>query len=149
VSNEQVDKTMSNTNDPARWMWAEACELVAQAERLQRQFFLPTAAPTAPAAWEPPADVYEDAREIVVVIAMPGVSEERMQIISESGVLIVRGSRPLPLVGPGHALRRLEIPHGNFERRIPLPPGRMELGPPEVQHGCLILRLRKLTLVQR
>lgn len=143
---------MSNPNHSARWMWAEACELMAQADRLQRQFFLPTtssASPTLHSAWEPPADVYEDAREFVVVIAMPGVSEERMEILSEPGVLIVRGSRPLPLVGPGYALRRLEIPHGNFERRIPLPPGRMELEPPELLHGCLILRLRKLTMVQR
>ena len=30
---------MSKANDPARWMWAEACELIDQAERLQRQFF--------------------------------------------------------------------------------------------------------------
>lgn len=143
---------MSNTNDNARWMWAEACELMAQAERLQRQFFLPTTSPvssTLHSAWEPPADVYENAREIVVVIAMPGVSEERMQILSEPGVLIVRGSRPLPLVGPGHTLRRLEIPHGNFERRIQLPSGHMEMGPPELLHGCLILRLRKLNTVQQ
>lgn len=140
---------MSRTNDPARWMWAEACELIDQAERLQRQFFRPTISHAAPAAWEPPADVYEDDSEIVVVIAMPGVTGERVQIFSEPGVLIVRGSRPLPLVGPGHSVRRLEIPHGNFERRIVLPPGRMELGTPELLNGCLILRLRKIEMAQR
>ena len=125
-------------------MWAEACELMDQAGRLQRQFFRPTASNAAPVAWEPPADVYEDEREIVVVIAMPGVTAERIQILSEPGALVVRGSRPLPLVGPGHAVRRLEIPHGHFERRISLPPERMELGTPESLNGCLILRLRKL-----
>ena len=131
-------------------MWAEACALIDQAERLQRQFFLPTTSPAAPVAWEPPADVYEDENEIVVVIAMPGVTEARMQIFSEPGVIIVRGSRPLPMAGPGHyAVRRLEIPHGNFERRIQLPPGRMELGAPELLHGCLILRLQKIGLMPR
>ncbi len=140
---------MSRANDPALWMWAEACELIEQAERLQRQFFRPTASHAAPAAWEPPADVYEDDGEIVVVIAMPGVTEARMQIFSEPGALIVSGSRPLPLVGPGHSVRRLEIPHGSFQRRIPLPPGRMELGPPELLNGCLILRLRKIAMAQR
>lgn len=135
---------MSRANDPARWMWAEACELIDQAERLQRQFFRPTTSVTAPAAWEPPADMYEDDSEIVVVIAMPGVSESRMQIFSEPGALIVRGSRPLPLAGLGHAVRRLEIPHGHFERRIALPPGRLELGKPELLNGCLVLRLRKI-----
>ncbi len=135
-------------SDPARWMWAEACELIDQAERLQRQFFRPTLSHAAPVAWEPPADVYEDESEIVVVLAMPGVTEERMQIFGEPGALVVRGFRPLPLVGPGHSVRRLEIPHGNFERRIALPPGRMELGTPELLHGCLILRLRKISMVQ-
>jgi HSP20 family protein len=134
---------MSNTSDPTLWMWAQACDLASQAERLQRQFFRPTASRSMPAAWEPPADVFEDEREIVVVIAMPGVTSERMQILSEPGVLIVRGSRPLPLVGPGHSVRRLEIPHGTFERRILLPAGRLELEPPELLHGCLILRLIK------
>jgi len=95
-------------------------------------------------AWEPPADVFEDEREIVVMIAMPGVTAERMQIVSEPGILIVRGSRPLPFVGPGHSLRQLEIPHGTFERRIRLPPGRLQLDPPELLDGCLILRLLKL-----
>lgn len=134
---------MSNTSDPILWMWAEACDLTSQADRLQHQFFRPTASRSMPAAWEPPADVFEDEREIVVVIAMPGVTAERMQIMSEPGVLIVRGSRPLPLVGPGHSVRRLEIPHGTFERRILLPAGRLELDPPELLHGCLILRLIK------
>ena len=139
---------MSKANDPARWMWAEACELIDQAERLQRQFFRPSTSQAAPAAWEPPADVYENEREVVIVIAMPGVTEERMLIISEPGVLVVRGSRPLPLAGRGHTVRRLEIPHGDFERRITLPPGRMELGSPELLHGCLIVRLRKIAMAQ-
>ncbi len=51
---------MSNTSDPNPWMWAQACDLASQAERLQRQFFRPTASRSMPAAWEPPADVFED-----------------------------------------------------------------------------------------
>ena len=135
---------LSNKNDAALSMWAQACDLAVQAERLQRQFFRPTPSSSMPVAWEPPADVFEDAREIVVVIAMPGVTAERMQIVSEPGILIVRGSRPLPLVGPGHSVRQLEIPHGTFERRILLPAGRLQLDPPELLDGCLILRLLKI-----
>ena len=130
-------------------MWAEACDLMVQADRLQRHFFRPAVSNATPVAWEPPADVYEDEREIVVIIAMPGVAAERIQIVSEPGVLVVRGTRPLPLVGPGHAVHRLEIPHGQFERRISLPPERMELGIPESLNGCLILRLRKLDWISR
>ncbi len=126
------------------WMWAEACDLMGEADRLQRQYFRPVESKAAPVAWEPPADVYEDAHELVVVIAMPGVTPERMQIEREPGVLIVRGSRPLPLAGPHHAVRRLEIPHGQFERRIALPAGLLEVETAELLHGCLIVRLRKL-----
>ena len=135
---------MPNRNDAALSMWAHACDLVGQAERLQRQFFRPTSSRSMPVAWEPPADVFEDAREIVVVIAMPGVTPERMHILREPGMLVVRGSRPLPLVGPGHSVRQLEIPHGTFERRILLPAGGLQLEPAELLDGCLILRLTKL-----
>ena len=135
---------MPNRNDAALSIWAQACDLVGQAERLQRQFFRPTSSRSMPVAWEPPADVFEDAREIVVVIAMPGVTPERVHILREPGMLIVRGSRPLPLVGPGHSVRQLEIPHGTFERRILLPAGGLQLEPAELLDGCLILRLTKL-----
>ena len=57
--------------------------------------------------------------------------------------------RPLPLVGPGHSVRRIEIPHGTFERRIALPPDHVELGAPELLNGCVILRLRKLAGARR
>lgn len=126
-------------------MWAEACEMLGRAERLHQQFFRPAApGARAAAAWEPPADVFEDEREIVVVVAMPGVPAERVQLTHEDGALLVRGSRPLPLAGAGYAVRHLEIPYGVFERRIALPPGRFQVGPPEISHGCLVLRLIKL-----
>jgi HSP20 family molecular chaperone IbpA len=124
-------------------MWSQACDLLEQAERLHRQFFRP-APGQAQVVWEPPVDVFEDEREIVIVVAMPGVSAERLQVIGEPGAITVRGARPLPLVGPGHAVRQLEIPYGAFERRIALPARELELDVPEMAQGCLVLRLRKL-----
>lgn len=135
----------SNVNDPAVRMWAEACELIDQAERLHRQFFrLATTNERALAVWQPPIDVFEDEHEIVIVVAMPGVSAERVEVISEPGALVVRGARALPLSDSRHRVRQLEIPYGAFERRIALPSGRFEVGAPELVQGCLILRLRKL-----
>lgn len=135
---------MSNRSDPTDWMWAHACDLIDQAEKLHQQFFRLTTSQRALAIWEPPVDVFEDDHEIVIVVAMPGVSAEQMQVQSESGVLVVRGVRPVPLTGAGYAVRQLEIPYGVFERRIALPDGRIELGKPEVTQGCLVLRIRKL-----
>ena len=130
--------------DPTEWMWAEACDLVAQADRMHRQFFRLVSSARVQALWEPPIDVFEDEREVVIVVAMPGVAPDRVEVTSEPGVLVVRAERPLPFAGLRHAVRQLEIPYGMFERRIPLPEMRLEAGSPELTLGCLIVRLRKI-----
>ena len=129
--------------DPSDWMWAEACDLIEHAERLHRRFFRLNAAGHVPVAWEPPVDMFEDEREVVIVAAMPGVTSERVRVIREPGALLIRGERPLPFAGMRLAVRQLEIPYGAFERRVPLPNGQFEAGVPELTHGCLVLRLRK------
>ena len=134
---------MSNSNNPAGWMWLQACDLIDQAERLQRQFFRLGTPGRAQATWEPPVDVFENEREFVVVVAMPGVALERVQVLSEAGTLVVRGVRPLPFVDSRRHVRQLEIPYGAFERRIALPPGRLRVDAPELIQGCLVLRLHK------
>jgi len=131
-------------SDPGDWMWAEACDLLDQAERMHRRFFrLDTSRPARP-AWEPPVDMYENERELVIVVAMPGVAADRIEVVTDAGALIVRGERPLPFAGRPLAVRHLEIPYGAFERRIPLPAGRFDTGAPELTHGCLLLRLRRI-----
>ncbi len=126
-------------------MWSQACDLLQQADRMQRQFFRLTSS-TRPQAWEPPVDVFEDDRDVVIVVAMPGVAPDRVQILTEPGALTVRGERPLPLERGERALvHQLEIPYGYFERRITLPHGRWEAMSHEPADGCLVLRLRKET----
>jgi HSP20 family protein len=134
---------MSSRN-PTDWMWAQACELLEQADRMHRQFFRLSVSERTQAMWEPPADVFEDEREVIVVVALPGVPAERVAITTEAGELVVRAERPLPFVGARCAVRRLEIPYGYFERRIRLPEARLEAGARELTDGCLILRLRKV-----
>jgi HSP20 family molecular chaperone IbpA len=128
--------------DPEDRMWSQACELLAEAERLHRRFFRLAAVEAAP-AWEPPIDVFEDDREIVVVVAMPGVDGERVQVSRDGATLVVRGTRPLPVEAARFRIRQLEIPYGAFERRFALPAGTFEVGRPELVQGCLVLRLKK------
>ena len=135
---------MTNPKDPSVWMWAQACELIDQADRLHRQFFRPAASARAFAVWEPPIDVFEDGHELVIVVAMPGVPADRVAVEFEPGAVVIRGERPVSLRRPGYAVRQLEIPYGGFERRIALPPGRLEAAAPELVQGCLVLTLRKL-----
>jgi HSP20 family protein len=134
---------MSRRTDPSDWMWAQAWELLADAERMHRQFFRLASSRRAQACWEPPVDVFENEDEVVVVVALPGVASERVEIASEPGALFVRAERPLPFAGSRHAVRRLEIPYGYFERRITLPEARLTVAAHELTHGCLIVRLTK------
>jgi HSP20 family molecular chaperone IbpA len=133
---------MSSRN-PTDWMWAQAIELLDQAERMHRQFFRLSASERTRAVWEPPVDVFEDEREIVIVVALPGVPADRIEVTSEPGALVVRAESPLPFSASRRAVRQLEIPYGYFERRIALPEVRLEASTREVADGCLVLRLRK------
>jgi HSP20 family protein len=134
---------MSSRN-PTSWMWAQACDLLDEAERMHRQFFRLTASERTQAVWEPPVDVFEDEREIIVIVALPGVPDERVEITLESGMLVIRADRHIPFAGSRRAVRRLEIPYGYFERRIQLPDMRFEASTREFSDGCLMLRLRKV-----
>ena len=66
---------MSSRNS-TDWMWSQACELIEQAERMHRQFFRLLPSERTQAVWEPPVDVFEDEREVTIIIALPGVPSE-------------------------------------------------------------------------
>ena len=123
-------------------MWAEACDMLDRADRLQRQFFRLGRGRAQP-AWEPPVDVYETEREYRILIALPGVAPDQVEAVIDGGRLIVSGERRLAAGPDATLIHRLEIPHGRFERRIELPAGRFELGRRELVHGCLLLTLTK------
>ena len=125
-------------------MWAEALELLQSAERLQRQFFQIGAAQGTP-SWEPPVDVYESGGGLRLLVALPGVTPQQLEVVLTPDSIIVRGERPLPAISHGAAIHRLEIPYGQFERRIALPAGTFELVHRRLEHGCLVLELCRLT----
>jgi HSP20 family molecular chaperone IbpA len=131
------------TRNPTDWMWAQACALIDDAERMHRQFFRLAASGRSRATWEPPVDVFEDEHEVIVLVALPGVPAHRIEVTTESGELVLRAERSLPFAGSRCAVRRLEIPYGHFERRIRLPDAGLDAGTSEMRDGCLILRLRK------
>lgn len=126
------------------WMWAEACEMLDRADRLHRQFFQVVPSHQKGPSWEPPVDLYETADEIGILVALPGVEPANVQVVIEDGMLIVTGVRAVPAADRTAVIRRLEIPHGRFERRIELASGRYELRRRDLVNGCLLLALRKL-----
>ena len=130
------------SRDPTAWMWTEACRMIEQAERLQRQFFHFGRDETR-SVWEPPVDVFEDELEVTVIVALPGVSPESVEAVYDGRRLIVRAERRIPFDDGSCAIRSLEIPYGCFERRISLPPVPMEPGTRKWVNGCFVVTLRK------
>jgi HSP20 family protein len=124
-------------------MWAHALEVVEQAERLHRQFFRLTTSRLSRPVWEPPIDIFEDANEVIIVVALPGASADHVEVVLESGAVVIRAESPIPFGGANCAIQRLEIPYGYFERRIQVATERLEPASKELANGCLTLRLRK------
>jgi HSP20 family protein len=130
-------------DDLSLWMWSEACRLLERADTVHRQFAGIVSQSDA-AVWEPQADVYETEWDLRIVVALPGVSAAGVEVSVESGQLVVRGERDLPAI-PGRAvIRRMELPHGRFERRIRLPAGHYEFAERGFRDGCLLLLLNKI-----
>jgi HSP20 family molecular chaperone IbpA len=119
-------------------MWADAVQLLEQAERLQRQFFH-TSGRTGTPAWEPPVDIYERSDGLLIEIALPGVAVEDVRLEFVEGELVLHAQRRLLQCEGGAQIHRLEIPYGLFERRLMLPPGSWTLMRQENANGCLRL----------
>jgi HSP20 family molecular chaperone IbpA len=137
--------SMTGRDDTAFWMWAEACEVLNRAERLHRHFFAPQRSSSSLPAWQPPVDVYETEQEVMILVALPGVDPSAVEAVIEGAELHVAGLRALPPELRLAAIHRLELPHGRFERHVPLPSGRYST---QVRHtlvnGCLMVRLEKI-----
>jgi HSP20 family protein len=132
-----------STKDPVNWMLSEAIDSLARAERLRQQFFsLQSRAGSRQPSWEPPIDVLETDREILILVALPGVDPEHVEAVIENGTLVVSGQRVLPAELRNARIHRLELPQGRFERRIALPTGRYAVSRFAV-NGCIVLRLAK------
>lgn len=128
---------------PNRLMWSQACEMLARAERMHRQFFQPVRSASRQPAWEPPADVLESDRDVLVVVALPGVKPEAIEVVIDGGDLIVAGNRTLPAELASAVIHRLELPQGRFERRLALPGGRYSDIRRKFADGCLLVLLTK------
>jgi HSP20 family protein len=126
-------------------MWAEAVARLDEAERRHRHFFDLLAAPAARTVWEPPANIFVGGSEVHVVVALPGVCAEEVQVqFTPSGLQVDAVAAP-PSLGSGMDVMRLEIPYGRMRRRIDLPPGRYALIERRLELGCLHLRLTEAT----
>ena len=128
---------------PRDWMWSQACEMLARAERLNRELFRPLSPSTRLPAWEPPLDMLETEHEVLVLVALPGVNLDHVEAVLDDGDLVVVGTRTLPNELRTAIIHRLELPQGRFERRVRLPAGRYSAVRRCASNGCLLITLEK------
>ena len=134
-------KARMAARDVQVWMWGEAVEMLARAERLHRQLFQPSS--LRKPCWEPPADVLETEREVLVIVALPGVNTDAVEVVIDDSALMIVGLRTPPAALRDAVIHRLELPQGRFERRVPLPAGRYRNVRRRAVDGCLVISLEK------
>jgi HSP20 family molecular chaperone IbpA len=128
---------------PRDWMWSEAFAMLARVDRLHRELFRPAGSPSRQPAWEPPVDILETVREVLVFVALPGVDTEQVETAIDGADLVIAGTRLLPRELRTAVIHRLELPQGRFERRVRLPGGCYRNVRRAAANGCLLITLDK------
>jgi HSP20 family protein len=120
-------------------MWSDALAVLVRTDSVRHEVFRPTGD-----GWEPPIDVLETEAGLLVIVALPGVRREEMEFGIANGELLVSGIRRWLTPQRPVMVHRIELPHGRFERRLPLPPGAYQLVGHDHSDGCLVLTFRRL-----
>lgn len=71
--------------------------------------------------WRPPINIFEKDNVLVVLIEAAGVKPEDLKVVLDKGILRISGKREDPFEGEQKNFYSMEIPFGEFERRINLP----------------------------
>jgi HSP20 family molecular chaperone IbpA len=129
---------------PHAWLLTEAIEWLQGAGRLQRQFFQLGRAGDLP-RWEPPVDMFGNEQALCLLIALPGVTAEDLDVRLEQQAVVVRGERSLASHLATGTILQLEIPYGRFERRVLLPYDDYRVADMVLQNGCLRLTLERMS----
>ena len=93
------------------------------------------------ADWIPASDVYEDEREYLLALDLPGIDRDALDVSLDDGRLVIRGERK---GAEGVRARRTERPQGRFVRTFSLPDA-VERGSisADYKDGVLLLHLPK------
>jgi HSP20 family protein len=98
-------------------------------------------------AWTPPMSIWDNEKEFLVCVDLPGVTRKDVEITVNENLLTIGGRRPLPTFND-HRLRASERPLGPFVRKVLLPPTsrRAEASPQinaQLREGVLEIRISK------
>ena len=96
--------------------------------------------------WQPLVDIYERADCLIIVVELPGVKQEHIQVTTSEGVLRITGVRSKQIPEGTQQVHLMEIPYGPFVRFVKLPPcasiKRIDV---EYVDGYLTLRVHRIS----
>lgn len=100
--------------------------------------------------WVPPVDVREDDKEIALMLELPGVKPESVEVTAENGMLRIQGEkRAERKEGDEERYHLVERTYGKFVRTFQLPKGVDESKiVADFEHGVLNVRVPKAALPQ-
>jgi HSP20 family protein len=93
--------------------WDPLQDLLATSQRLNRLA-------TSPSGWTPPVDVFETHDRFVVMVELPGLTQDDVQLQHHEGRLTISGIRR-ERESPCEQFHRIERGHGSFSRTFQLP----------------------------
>lgn len=132
-------------------LWQQTRDLIQYAERIQRNLLQIGFADRyetghgRTACWEPRVNIVETDESVWVILALAGVSADRINVRLEERELVITGERPVPNCCDDGELKLWEIPLGRFERRIePLSGAHpLSIGDVSFQAGLLLIQIRR------
>ncbi len=95
---------------------------------------------------QPPIDVVETPGQVIILVEVPGIPAENLEVEVQGETVTLRGRKPPP-PPPGEPSRfhRVERLHGSFERRIDLQrPVNSRAGSARTADGLLIVEFPKV-----
>jgi HSP20 family molecular chaperone IbpA len=125
-------------------MWETALVALERAGRSHLQFFRLAGQTRQVPIWEPPVELVEQGGRLMVIVALPGVSPDAVDLTLEGDVLSIRAQRHLPRAFSGGTVHCLEIPYGCFERRSRCHRGSLPTTPAQQRGWLLLLVLERL-----
>lgn len=99
--------------------------------------------------WSPPIDIIERPDEIHVLVDLPGVDPEAVDVSLAGNMLTIRGEKPVVAFEGEQTSHIRERSRGSFSRSIPMPtPVNSDAVSAESQIGVLRIRLGKSELAK-
>ena len=90
--------------------------------------------------WMPRADIYETKENVTILLDIPGVSADQIDVQCEKGLLSIKGERSFADNLPERKYYRVENIYGSFERHFEMP-NTLDLNNVEALYKDGILRL--------